>query len=406
MLTLKQYSLSEDFVISNNPIFRLCFFVFFINIFCSCASAQENIIPGAERPEEYLHLLAGKNVAITANHTSMVGSKHLTDTLLNMGIKVTKIFSPEHGFRGIAGAGEKIVSSIDENTGLPIISLYGSQKKPLADDLKDIDVMVFDIQDVGVRFYTYISTLHYVMEACSESNIPLIIFDRPNPNGNYIDGPVLEPEFKSFVGMHPVPVVYGMTIAEYGLMINGEGWLKDGIKCSLEIISCKNYSHRKEFIVPLPPSPNLRNQHSIRLYPSVAFFEGTVISEGRGTDNPFEMYGHPLLLTGDHYFTPVSMTSAPEPKLKDKVCRGEDLRNWYPSECSWNKIELQWLIKAYNNFPEKDSFFNKYFFTLSGTRKLYEDIRSGKNENEIRERWRNDIENFRSIRSKYLLYPD
>lgn len=381
-------------------------YLFLLILLYTCSSAQNNIIPGAERMDEYIGLLFGKNVALTGNHTSVVNSIHLVDTLLSRGIKVVKIFTPEHGFRGEAGAGEKVSDGTDEHSDLALISLYGSKRMPSAEDLTGVDIMLFDIQDVGIRFYTYISTLHYVMEACAESGIPLMILDRPNPNGNYIDGPVLENEFRSFVGMHPVPLVYGMTIAEYGSMINGEGWLKDKIKCKLEIISCKNYSHSKEYILPLAPSPNLRSRQSVKLYPSIALFEGTVISEGRGTLHPFEVYGHPLLTTGDYYFTPVSMSSAPDPKLAGQLCRGEDLRKWQPEGGKWDKIELQWIIKAYQNFPDKDAFFNDFFFNLSGTRKLYEDICSGKNEKEIRKKWKSDIEDFRLIRNKYLLYPD
>ena len=383
--------------------FLICFLV---PIF-SCVAAQEDrIIPGAERLDEYLHIVSGKNVAITGNHTSLVKSQHLVDTLYSRGVNIVKIFSPEHGFRGIIGAGERINNTVDESTGIPIISLYGSQKKPSPVDMKGVEIMIFDIQDVGVRFYTYISTLHYVMEACAESGAFLLLLDRPNPNGNYIDGPLLEREFQSFVGMHPVPLVYGMTIGEYGLMINGEGWLKDGMTCSLQVIPCKNYSHGKEYILPVAPSPNLRSRQAIRLYPSVALFEGTVISEGRGTDYPFEVYGHPQLLIGDYSFTPVSVPSSINPKLKNQQCRGEDLRNWMPQDGRWDHLELRWLIRAYNNFPEKNLFFNKFFFSLSGTRELFKDIRAGKSENEIREKWQKDTEIFRSIRNKYLLYAD
>ena len=369
-------------------------------------SEQPGLKTGAERLiSDYSGMISGKRVAVTGNHTSLVQQVHLIDTLLAAGVNIVRIFSPEHGFRGIAGAGEEVLSFTDERTGIPVISLYGSKRKPAVEDLNDIDIMIFDIQDVGVRFYTYISTLHYIMEACAENNMPVIITDRPNPNGNYIDGPVLEPEYQSFVGMHPVPLVHGMTIGEYGLMINGEGWLKGGKRCNLHVISCKNYSRYKEYILPVPPSPNLRSQQAIRLYPSIALFEGTVISEGRGTEHPFEIYGHPELRYGEYYFTPASVPAAMNPKLKGMFCRGEDLRQWIPCGGKWENIELQWLIRAYNNFPGKDTFFNNFFLRLAGTSKLYDDIRAGKNEFEIRKSWEEDLKIFAQKREKYLLYP-
>jgi len=379
--------------------------VFFVYFLFSCTAKPQKVTTGAERINEYINMLSGKNVAIAGNHTSLAGSVHLVDTLLSLGVNIVKIFSPEHGFRGISGAGDIVQDSTDESTGIPVISLYGLKKKPAKSDMEGIDIVIYDIQDVGVRFYTYISTLHYIMESCAGSGIPLLIPDRPNPNANYIDGPVLEMGFQSFIGMHPVPVVYGMTTAEYAQMINGEGWLKDGNTCELHIITCENYSHESDYILPVPPSPNLKNQHAVRLYPSIALFEGTVISEGRGTDYPFEVYGHPELSAGDYYFTPCSRAEAKNPKLMGKLCRGEDLRGWSPDGDKWEKIELGWLINAYNNFPDKDLFFNDFFLRLCGTSQILDDIRAGKSETEIREKWQDDLLKFRSIREKYLLYP-
>ena len=382
---------------------RNCLLVIFI--FYSCTAVTQEIHTGASRIEEYLPLLSGKKVAIAGNHTSLISSVHLVDTLLSLGVDVVKIFSPEHGFRGEAGAGETVLSSLDANTGIQVLSLYGSGKKPLKEDLKGIDLIIFDIQDVGVRFYTYISTLHYIMEASAENGIPVLILDRPNPNGNYTDGPVLEMEFASFVGMHPVPIVHGMTIAEYARMINGEGWLKNGVKCELYYITCLNYTHDKEFFPPVPPSPNLRTHQAIRLYPSVALFEGTVVSEGRGTGYPFEMYGHPVFSFGNHQFIPESMDAAKDPKFRGKLCIGEDLRGWTPEGETWNKLELQWLLKAYENFPDKEKFFNNFFFKLCGTIQIYEDILSGQSEAEIKRKWQKDLYEYRLMREKYLLYP-
>ena len=372
--------------------------------FYSCKAQSQEIIPGAERVDDYIGFLTGKKTAVTGNHTSLVNAVHLVDTLLSRGVEVVRIFSPEHGFRGTAGAGEAVINSADSLTGINLISLYGNRKKPSGDDMQGIDIIVFDMQDVGVRFYTYISTLHYIMEACAERNIPLLVLDRPNPNGGYTDGPVLEKEFQSFAGMHPVPLVHGMTIGEYARMINGEGWLENGLVCNLTVIPCLNYAHNREYIVPVPPSPNLRTPQAVRLYPSMALFEGTVISEGRGTDFPFEIYGHPDMGYGDYSFTPVSMQAAKNPKLNGRECRGEDLRNWSPMDGKWDRIHLHWLIRAYEAFPDKDAFFNNYFFTLCGTRQIYEDIRSGSGEKEIRAKWKDGLEAFGRVREKYLLY--
>ncbi len=376
-----------------------------ISCFAVKSTNEQRVIPAAERTETYLPLLSGKRVALVANQTSCIGETHLADSLLSLGVGLVRIFSPEHGFRGHAGAGEAVESGIDIKTGLPVVSLYGQHKKPTAEDLTGIDIVLFDIQDVGVRFYTYISTMHYVMEACAENNVEMIVLDRPNPNGNYIDGPVLEPEFGSFVGMDPVPVVYGMTIGEYARMVNGEGWLKDGKECKLRVIPCLHYDHSVPYVLPVAPSPNLPDQQAVRLYPSLAFFEGTVISAGRGTPFPFQVFGAPGLDAGDFSFTPRSAPGvALHPKFMDQTCRGKDLRQYEPEDGQWDRIELQWLIWAYRNYEEKGEFFNAYFEKLAGTASLRRQIEEGLPEDSIRITWEPGLENFRKIREKYLLY--
>lgn len=340
-----------------------------------------------------------------ANQTSMVGNQHLLDTLLFLGVNVIKIFSPEHGFRGTEADGKHIADMIDEKSGLPVLSLYGNNKKPTPSQLENIDIVVFDIQDVGVRFYTYISSLHYIMEACAESGKELLVLDRPNPNGNYIDGPVLQEGFESFVGMHPVPVVHGMTIAEYAGMINGEGWLKDQNQCRLSSIICKNYSHEAVYILPVPPSPNLPNMQAIRLYPSLAFFEGTIVSEGRGTDFPFQVYGFPDYSGEDFEFTPRSIKGfSVHPKFENLVCRGRDLREFTPSSGVWDRLYLDWLIESYEQYTDKEKFFTPYFDKLAGTDQLRKDIQSGIPLDEIRLKWDSGLSEFKVLRKKYLLY--
>jgi uncharacterized protein YbbC (DUF1343 family) len=364
---------------------------------------------GAERTGLYLDLLKGKNVAVVANQTSILEKRnikkeksefvHLVDSLLSLGINVKKVFAPEHGFRGKADAGEVVKDGFDTKTGLSIISLYGKNKKPSAKQLKDIDVVVFDIQDVGARFYTYISSLHYVMEACAEVGISVIILDRPNPNGHYIDGPVLELEYKSFVGMHKVPVVYGMTIGEYGQMINGEKWLKNGIQCDLKVITLDNYNHNTTYHLPVNPSPNLPNDKSINLYPSLCFFEGTTVSAGRGTEMQFQIYGSPFLSKSDFTFTPQPNKGAKYPKHENKLCFGENLQE---AE-NLNKIDLSYLIKAYNLNSSKE-FFNNFFTKLAGTKKLQQQIENHLSEKEIRKTWEKDLNEFKITRNFYLLY--
>lgn len=367
----------------------------------------DDIKVGAERTDRYFPKLQGKRVGVVANHTSMIADTHLVDSLLGAGINVKRVFAPEHGFRGTADAGEHVGNYTDERTGLAVVSLYGSNFKPEAKDINDLDIVLFDIQDVGARFYTYISTMHYVMEACAENNVAFMVLDRPNPNGFFVDGPVLEPEFKSFVGMHPVPVVHGMTIAEYALMINGEGWLKDGIKCELSYVRVDDYNHTYFYTVPIRPSPNLPNMEAIYLYPSLCFFEGTVVSVGRGTDKPFQIIGHPKMTSGNIEFTPVSMLGATQPPLLGKKCKGHDLREFAQLFLNnYNKLYLSWLIDAYNELSPHGRFFNNFFDRLAGTDKLRKQILNGLDENQIRESWQSGIENFKKIRKKYLLYPD
>ena len=342
---------------------------------------------------------------MVGNQTSRINDVHLADTMVSLGIQLVKIFSPEHGFRGNADAGQKISDGKDSLTGIDVVSLYGNLKKPSPRDLADVDVVIFDIQDVGVRFYTYISTMHIVMEACAENDISVIIFDRPNPNGNYIDGPVLELKNQSFVGMHAVPIVHGMTVGEYARMINGEGWLKDGMKCDLRIVPCLNYDRSKEYFLPVPPSPNLPNQQAIYLYPSLALFEGTLISVGRGTPFPFQAFGHPELQAGDFYFVPESTPGASmNPPFKDQMCRGTDLREYFGENSRPDCLQLDWLIWAYKNMNHPDKFFNNYFIRLSGTESLQIQIESGMSEKEIRESWEPKLSAFKVIRDKYLLY--
>tara|TARA_B110000503_G_C7152437_1_gene415804 strand:+ start:953 stop:2212 length:1260 start_codon:yes stop_codon:yes gene_type:complete len=366
---------------------------------------EPSVIVGNERLEDYLSLITDKQVGFIGNHTSMIGKKHLVDSLLNLGVNVVKVFSPEHGFRGTADAGEKVSNEIDAKTGLSIISLYGDNKKPSPEQLKGVEVLVFDIQDVGVRFYTYISTLHYVMEAAAEQRIKLIVLDRPNPNGHYIDGPILEEKYKSFVGLHPVPVVHGMTIGEYAQMINGESWLKNGVSCDLTVIECKNYTHQKEYTVSVPPSPNLPNMNAIYLYPSLCFFEGTPVSIGRGTDAPFQQLGHPTFTKFQYSFTPKPTLGAKQPKLNGKECFGVDLSNQEKVDSrNWKKLDLTYLIECYNIYSNKAEYFTNFFNLLAGNSSLKDAIKSGQSATEIIESWKFGLEEYQLMRKRYLLY--
>lgn len=417
----------------------------FVLVMISCASKVKNntnakgesleqiqidssIVVGANQTDIYLPLLKGKRIGIVANQSSVVfidkdlntdsrSYTHLVDSLLSLNIDVNTVFAPEHGFRGKADAGERIKDGIDAKTGVPIISLYSANKKPKLEQIKEtkkyesdiskgvskIDIMLFDLQDVGVRFYTYISTLHYVMEACAEANIPLIILDRPNPNGHYIDGPILEMEHKSFVGMHPIPVAYGMTIGEYAKMINGEKWLANGTQCDLKVIPIKNYSHNLNYSLPIKPSPNLPNDKAINLYPSLCFFEGTNVSVGRGTEMQFQIFGSPFLNKDsfDFEFIPQPNEGSKYPKHQNKICYGKDLTKVE----TINTINLKWLIEAYNNTENKSEFFNAFFIKLAGTKKLQQQIEAGLSEEDIKATWKDGLERFKETRKTYLIYP-
>lgn len=373
----------------------------------SLQEAYKKVRTGAERTELYAHYLMKKKIAVVANQTSMIDKTHLVDSLISLGVKIKCVFTPEHGFRGIADAGEHILNELDDKTGLPIISLYGENYKPSSADLEGIDIIIFDIQDVGVRFYTYITTMHYVMESCAENKIEFLILDRPNPNGFYIDGPVLVKELKSFVGLHPVPIVHGMTLAEYAKMINEEFWLKDSLQCSLKYILCQGYDHSTFYQLPIKPSPNLPNMLAIYLYPSLCLFEGTNVSVGRGTDKPFQMLGSPGFLIKKFNFIPQSTQGAKHPLYEGKTCYGTDLSTIDPIMFrNEKKINLEWLMVFYNNTRNKRKFFNSFFYNLSGTYKLKEQIINAVNIDTIRASWQQELVEFKKIRKKYLLYPD
>jgi len=394
--------------------------------------SQQKITPGAERMDVYVPLLKGKSVAIFANQTSMVQHTHLVDTLQKKGVRIVKIFGPEHGFRGNVDDGKNVENFIDNKTGIEVISLYGKHDKPTKEDLKDVDIMLFDIQDVGTRFYTFISSLEYYMEAAFENSKPLLILDRPNPNGFYVDGPVLDPKFKSFIGMQPVPIVYGMTVGEYAFMIAGEKWLNDEANKKYAyyrhagnspdtpfhflVIKCLNYDHNSKYILPVRPSPNLPSIQSIYWYPSTCFFEGTVLSEGRGTEHPFEIFGHPDLPDTLFSFTPRSIAGAADPKLKDQKCYGWNIYGT-DSNGTITELQLKWLLLAYKLFPDKEKFFihpkkfnsnpqDFYFNKLAGNSELMQQIIEKKSEAEIRASWQPKLEEFKKIRMKYLLYED
>ncbi len=365
-------------------------------------SNSHKILPGAYDMASYLALLKDKRVAIVGNQTSEINGIHLVDTLLQRGVNIVKVFAPEHGFRGQASAGEHVANSKDIKTGLPIISLYGKHKKPTPGDLKDIDVIVFDIQDVGARFYTYLSTLHYVMEAAAEQHKPVVVLDRPNPNADYIAGPVMQSNYTSFVGLHPVPIVYAMTIGEYAQMINGEHWLKNGIQADLTVIPIKNYTHKSVYHLPVKPSPNLPDYQSVRLYPSLCLFEGTDVSVGRGTDFPFQVYGSPDLPKKGFSFVPQPNAASKWPIHKGERCYGQDLRRITPPTA----LYLDWIIKAYQAYPDslKTKFFNKFFIRLAGVQTLQQDIIKGLSASEIKSKWQVDLKKFKQIRKKYLIY--
>ena len=393
----------------------LCF-IFLITILSSCSAQKKDvksdleitknnpsadIKTGTDNYENYLPLLKNKKIGIVTNQTGILTNKtHLVDFLLEKNNAIQKIFAPEHGFRGTADAGEHVVDGKDSKTGLPIISLYGDNKKPKSEQLAGIDIMVFDLQDVGARFYTYISSLHYIMEACAENNIPLLILDRPNPNGSIIDGPILEKEFSSFVGMHPIPLLHGMTIGEYAKMINGEKWLKNGFQCKLTVIPCINYNRKMKYSLPVKPSPNLPNDQAVNLYASLCLFEGTNVSVGRGTEKQFQIYGSPYLSKSGFSFIPKPNLGAQNPVYNGMECYGEDLS----THTKVNRLELKWLIKAYQTTSDKSKFFNPFFTKLAGTKKLQQQIENGISEEEIRQSWKKGLEEFKKMREKYLIY--
>lgn len=388
-------------------LIRSVFFIAFLCVFSASCKAEilpVEPVPGAEQPEKYIKQLANKNVALMVNHTSMADSIHLVDFLLNKKINLVKIFAVEHGFRGEAANGEEISSTEDKKTGLPIVSLYGKKKKPTTTDLSGIDVVIFDMQDVGCRFYTYISSMHYLMEACADNNIKLVILDRPNPNGDYIGGPVLNPELKSFVGMHPIPVVHGCTVGELARMINGERWLNTKKPCNLTIIPVIHYTHKTRYEPPIQPSPNLPNYQAIRLYPSLCFFEATNVSIGRGTDFPFQVIGYPGG-NGSFTFTPRNIPGVSNtPLYENKTCTGADLRKVKPIP----EFSLKYFIDFYKQFENTDDFWKSkhWIELLSGNKEFYRQINSGLSEKEIRTSWQKELNHYNTTRKKYLLYPD
>ncbi len=388
-----------------NKSSAIIFLIFILFNHIISSAADKTPLPGAYQIELYKHILEGKSVAVVANQTSMIGHTHLVDSLLSLRIIIRVIFAPEHGFRDLADAGEKIENGKDPATGISLISLYGRHLKPLPEDLKGIDIVIFDIQDVGARFYTYISTLHYMLEACAENHVKCLILDRPNPNGFYIDGNVLDTVYRSFVGMDPVPVVHGMTVGEYAQMLNGEGWLKGGIKCDLTVIKCRNYDHKTLYSLPVKPSPNLPDQNSVYLYPSICFFEGTNLSLGRGTAFPFQVFGSPDLPDRGFSFTPESLPGAKNPPLLGVKCYGTDLKDAMKRKLVPKpEINLDWIIGAYNDFPDKSKFFTPYFDVLAGGPRLREQIEKGMTTKQIRATWQEGLKKFGVIRERYLLY--
>lgn len=372
---------------------------------------KSGIQPAANRTGSYLALLKGKRVAVVANQTSVIEqasstpdqfmATHLVDSLLSHGIDIKRVFAPEHGFRGQIDAGEQVADDKDVKTGLPLISLYGKNKKPGPDLLGDIDLVLFDIQDVGVRFYTYISTLTYVMEACAEQGIPVMVLDRPNPNAHYVDGPFLDPEHSSFVGMHPIPLVYGMTIGEYGRMVNGEKWLLNGVQCDLTVIEVGNYNHEIFYSLPIRPSPNLPNDTSISLYPSLGFFEGTPINAGRGTEFQFQRYGAPFFPESDFSYVPAPNFGSKSPKFNGERCFGVDLS----ATPRMNAVNIEWIVDAYNKTPEKKDFFGKTFTIHAGSEQLQKQLEAGLTADEIHASWQEQVNAFKAVREKYLIYP-
>ena len=389
-------------------LIRNCILFLFLFICWDTYSQDTNYISGAARTDLYVSSLKHKKVAIVANPTSIIGSTHLVDSLLKLKVKIKCVFAPEHGFRGNAEAGEHVDNSTDAKTGVKVISLYGKHNKPTREDLSGVDVVVFDIQDVGVRFYTYISTLQYVMESCASFKIPLIVLDRPNPNGFYVDGPVLDTAYKSFVGMQPIPVVHGMTIGEYTLYLNGEYFKQKNLVCNVKVIPLSQWTHSTHITLPIPPSPNLPNMASIYLYPSLCFFEGTKISVGRGTEKPFQVFGYPESKSGDYTFTPISITGkSKNPLYENTLCKGFYVQEYGEKFASTSgQLNLNWLIQLYTEANNKNDFFNSFFDKLAGTNILRKQIEEGYTEDQIRNSWGEELEKFKTIRKKYLLYQD
>ncbi len=390
-------------------------FAFLMIIFVACSSMSESqkeagksrIILGAEQLDQYMSQLKGKRVALLVNQTSTIGSVHLVDTLQSLGVDIQKVFAPEHGFRGDYSAGAVVSNGIDQKSGLPVVSLYGRNKKPTPQMLENIDVIIFDIQDVGVRFYTYISTMHYVMEACAEQNKKLIILDRPNPNGFYVDGPVLKKEYSSFIGMHPIPIVHGLTVGELALMIEGEAWLKNKVKCNFQIVPCKNYTHDSLYQLPIKPSPNLPNMNSVYLYPYLGLFEGTNVSIGRGTDFPFQVVGRPEF-KGDYLFIPRSIPGVSDyPKHEGKECGGFVVNDVnLPRFFEQPSLNLDWFLLFYaKNTPENGLYFKNFIFKLIGNSTFKDQVIAGLSAQEIKQTWQSDLEEYKAMRKKYLLYP-
>ncbi len=384
-------------------VLTFSFLAFFFVSACKAQPDSSNLILGAGQLDSILPEISNKNVGLLVNHTSYAGDKHLVDLLLEKDIKIQAIFAPEHGFRGKADAGEEIKDGVDQKTGIKVMSLYGNTKRPSKSMMEGLDVVIFDIQDVGVRFYTYISTMHYMMEACAENGVKMIVLDRPNPNGSIVDGPILDPKYKSFVGMHPIPVIHGLTVGELALMINGEGWLRDGLKCDLQVVPMLHWKHSDHYTLPIPPSPNLPNDRAVKLYPSLCFFEGTHISIGRGTLFPFQVIGYPDKRFGEFSFTPQSIDGmAKQPMHEGTTCFGIDLRQATPPD----HLDLGYILQYYKLWNSADPFFTRYFDTLAGTDKLRLQIEKGVSLGEIRKSWEEGLNSFKEKRKKSLLYGE
>ncbi|TWV13155.1 DUF1343 domain-containing protein [Bacteroidaceae bacterium HV4-6-C5C] len=381
-------------------------------LFFLCAPAisqaqESRVIPGDEQTSEYFPILKGKQIAVFSNHTGMLGNKHVLDILLENKFNVTAIFSPEHGFRGDADAGEHVASSVDSKTGVPILSLYdGKEKKPSAASMAKFDILIVDIQDVGLRYYTYYATMCRLMDVCAEYHKKVLILDRPNPNGHYVDGPILDMKYKSGVGWLPIPTVHGMTLGELALMVNGEKWLPESRKCDITVIKCKNYTHQTLYRLPIAPSPNLPNMKAVYLYPSTCYFEATPVSLGRGTSLPFQIYGHPDMTGYSYSFTPKSMPGAKTPPQMDKLCHGVDLSKLSDEEIYAKGIDLSYIINAYRNLNIGDKFFYNSFEKLVGRDYVRRMIEEGKSANEIKAMWKSDVEKFKKQRRPYLLYKE